>query len=239
MSRYSLILSIVVVALVAAACGDSSDTETFDFDGEPTAVVVETVNGDVTVTRSSGSGSTVDATVSYSGTRPTVAPLEIEADGRLVIGDDCSQDCSVDYEIEVGDSADVTIEVGIGDITINDLDGSFTIKTGTGDVNIVSLVGDVTVEVGEGDILGARLTSATSSFTAEKGAIDVTFDNVVDDLLIDSREGDVTAQLPGGPYQIDAASTKGRPDIKVDTDDASSHAVKISSGDGDVTVYEK
>lgn len=239
MSRRSPILTIIIVALVAAACGDSSDTQKFDFDEQPTAVVVETVNGDVTVTRSSGSGSTVEATVRYSGTKPTVALVEIDANGRLVIGDNCSQDCSVDYEIEVGDAADVTIDVGTGDITVNDLDGSFTIKTGTGDVNIVSLVGPISVEVGEGDILGARLTAATASFTAEKGAIDVTFDNIIDDLLVDSRDGDVTTQLPGGPYQVDATSATGDVDVKVDTDEGSSKIIRISSGNGDVTVYEK
>lgn len=239
MSRHNLILSIIVMALVAVACGDSSDTQNFTFDEEPTAVVVETVNGDVTVTRSSGSGSTVEVTMSYSGRKPTIAVLEIDADGRLAIGDDCSQDCSVDYEIKVGDAADVTIEVGTGDITVNDLDGSFVIKTGSGDVNIVSLMGPITVEVGEGDILGARLTAATASFTAEKGAIDVTFDNVIDDLLVDSRDGDVTTQLPGGPYQVDATSATGDVDIKVDIDEASSKIIRISTGDGDVTVYEK
>ncbi len=237
MTRRRLALAIVTLAVVAAACGDSTDVREFEFAEEPAEVIVETVEGNVSVTANSRSGTTVDATLTYGSVRPEVT-AELSG-GRLVVGDDCSADCRVDYVIRVGDTANVTVDVGTGDVSVSELVGLLTISTGTGDVNLNTTDGPIRVEVGTGDVLGARLKAATAEVRTGEGSIDVTFDNIVDALTVDSGSGDVTAQVPNALYRVEATTEDGSVDIQVDEDPGAGPGITIGTGAGDVTIYKK
>ncbi len=237
MARRRLALILVTLAVVAAACGDSTDVREFEFAEEPAEVVVETVEGDVSITVNSRSGTRVEATVSYGSVRPEVT-VELDG-GRLVVGDDCSADCRVDYVIRVGDAADVSVDVGSGDVSVSELAGLLTIVTGTGDVNLNTTDGPIRVEVGAGDVLGARLNAATAEVRTDEGSIDVTFDNIVDELTINSGSGDVTAQVPNVSYRVDAAAADGNVDVQVEEDPGAGPGITIGTGAGDVTIYKK
>lgn len=236
MSRRKLSMALVMLALIAAACGGSDDATTFDFEEEPSAVAIEIMSGDITVSTNSRSGSQVTATVRGSSDPAVTAEI---ANGVLSITDTCAADCRVDYNVLVGDAADVSILVGDGSVNVTDLDGSFTITLETGDVTINSLNGALIVGVGSGDILGARLESPNATLITGSGNIDVTFDRPISNLVVESGDGDVTTQLAGGPYAVDATTGDGSTEILVDTDAGSSLQVRIATDKGDVTVYER
>jgi DUF4097 and DUF4098 domain-containing protein YvlB len=228
---------VLVLALAAASCGDSGATEEFTFDDEPAAVVVDAGSGSVTIGANPRGGAEVTATVSYGATRPTVTAELV--DGVLSVDDDCRNDCSVDYRILVGETADVTVGVGSGTITISEVEGTIVAETGSGDVSLSSVVGMLDVTTGSGDVLGTRLVSAGATISTGSGSVDVTFDDPITELTIDSGSGNVTAQLAGGPYAVVATTGSGDVDVQVDEDGASALAVTISTGSGDVTVYRK
>ena len=238
MTRRSRLLFVTAFAIIIGACGDASDTLEFPFDQEPTTVIVEVGRGDVTVTENNERGTSIEATLSYEDTAPAVtADL---SDGILRVSDNCVTGCSVDYRILVGDTADVTLVNGEGDIVITGLEGTFDIAgSGTGDVGLNSLTGSITVAIESGDILGARLVSETAQFATGDGAVDVTFDQVPTNLSVASGSGDVTAQVPDVPYLVDAATADGAVDVQVDVDAASERAIVIGTDSGDVTLYKK
>ena len=238
MTRCSRLLSATAFAIIITACGDASDTLEFPFDEEPTTVVVEVGRGDVTVTENNERGTSIEATLSYEDTAPAVtADL---SDGILRVSDNCVTGCSVDYRILVGDTADVTLVNGEGDIVITGLEGTFDITgSGTGDVGLNSLTGPITVAIESGDILGARLVSETAQFATGDGNVDVTFDQVPTNLAVASGSGDVTAQVPDVPYVVDAATADGDVDVQVDVDAGSERAIVIGTESGDVTLYKK
>lgn len=232
MPRPTLWLSVAAVALVAAACASTGDAD-FESDDEPTAVVLDAGKGAITIRANSSSGTEVRW--DESGATPT-ASLE---GGVLTVSDDCETDCSVDYTILVGDAADVTVTLREGSVSISDVDGTMTVAVEDGNVGLNTIVGAFTVDITEkGDILGARLEGSTGSFITASGSVDVTFDTAVSDLVVRSGRGDVTAQLPGGPYAVDATAS-GAVDILVETDAAAAGRVVIDTEDGDATVYKK
>ncbi len=232
MARRSLPLLLAVLALSAAACASTGDAD-FESAEEPAEVIVTASRGEVVVRANTASGTEVrwDA----SGATPSVT-LD---GGVLTITDDCDTDCSVDYTVLVGDEADVTVLLGKGNVAVSDVDGTVVITVEDGDVSLNTLVGSFDVEIsGEGDILGARLEGTVGTFLTGSGFVDVTFDSSVTELVIESGKGDVTAQLPGGPYAVDATAS-GSVDILVDEDAAAAGTVVITTADGDATVYKK
>ena len=230
--RASLSLGAAALVVAAAACANTAESD-FSSSEEPTAITLTAREGDVVVRANSASGTEVRW--DESNATPT-ATLE---DGILIVSDDCETGCSVDYTLLVGDAADVTIRLGSGNVSVSDVDGLITVDVDEGNVSLNTIAGGFDIDVArDGDILGARLEGASGSFVTAAGSIDVTFDTAVTDLVVRSGDGDVTAQLPGGPYAVDA-SASGSIDILVDEDAAAAATVIISTDRGTATVYKK
>ena len=232
MLRRKLWMGLSIVAIAAAACATTTDPD-FESPEEPTAVVIDVREGDITIRANSSSGTDV-----FFEESDATATATLDG-GVLTISDDCTSDCRVNYRLDIGDSANVTIVLGEGNVSITDVDGTMSVQVDRGNVNLNTVVGSFGVDIATvGDILGARLEGSTGSFITADGSIDVTFDTAVTDLVVRSGKGDVTAQLAGGPYAVDATAS-GSTDILVDEDAAASGSVVISTDDGDATVYKK
>lgn len=233
MSRRTIWLSLAALAVAATACATGVGEADFENAAEPTSIIVTTGIGDVTIRANSASGTEVRWEVSNA--TPT-ATLDA---GVLTLVDDCSADCSVDYTVLVGDTADIKIELDDGNVSVSNVDGQIEVSLTTGNVNLNTISGGFAVAIDEeGDVLGARLEGPGGSFRTASGSVDVTFDTSVTELVIESGKGDVTAQIPGGPYVVDAQAT-GSTEVLVDTDAAATATISIATDDGDATVYKK
>ena len=233
MSRHTIWVSLVALAVAATACSTGPGEADFEDTAEPTSIIVTTGIGDVTIRANSASGTEVrwDAT--------SATPNATLDAGVLTLTDDCSADCRVHYTVLVGDEAEITIELDDGNVSVSNVDGQIDVSLATGNVNLNTISGGFAVAIDdEGDVLGARLEGSGGSFRTASGSVDVTFDTAVTDLTIESGKGDVTAQIPGGPYLVDARAT-GSTEVLVDTDAAATATITIATDDGDATVYKK
>ena len=95
------------------------------------------------------------------------------------------------------------------------------------------------VETGSSDILGTKLEAARATFNSGTGNIDVAFELIIADLMATTDAGNVTAQLAGGPYNLDLETGSGSIDRKIDDDDTSTNEVSLRTKTGDLTVYKQ
>lgn len=237
MSPRRLFVLLTSLALAVSACGDSASSEV-EISDTPSAVIITSGAGNISVTAAE-SGATVTAEVSASGEQPDWSAELVGTE--LIIDDGCGDrdDCEVDFTIEVDGTADVSITSADGGITVVDMNARVTIAGAASNVVLNGITGPIDVALTEGDLLGARLVSTAASFTTDKGDLDVTLTEVFDSLTVISGDGNVTAQVPGGGYDIDATAADGEIDIKVDDVDGATSSILIRTDSGDVTIYRR
>lgn len=230
--RLAILLLLFAIALSACATSSSAGAESSE---TPTAIVINSGTGSISVS-AADSGVTVTAEISS----PEDPPWSAEMVGdEFVIDDGCDgiEDCSVDFTVEVAGTADVTINSADGAITVVDMNSAVTIVGAANSVILNGITGPISVDLTEGDLLGARLVSTVASFVTGKGDLDVTLTEVFESLTVISADGSVTAQVPGGGYDIDIDAPG---DIEVDVDDVDGAAAKIvMSSSADATIYRR
>ena len=234
----ALLAGFAVLAVLAAGCSTST-TETDARIDEAFASVLITVGaGDVTVERTTGRVEWF-ATAEFSGQRPAFEPTVVG--GVLVVDDGCAggDGCSVRYTIRVPESTSVEGSSGSGDIRVTGLIGSISVVTVSGTVFLNTVNGTISVESRSGDIVGTKLVAAIASFDSSSGDIDVAFENVIPDLVVDAGSGNVTAQLAGGPYNLDTETISGATDFKIDDDNSAPNMIVLRTTSGDLTVYRQ
>ncbi len=224
----------VFAALAFAACGGGDGSNTLEFDEVPTAVEITTASGNITITGNAAVDTVSVATTVDGSATPTIS-LD---DGVLSAGDDCAEDCSVDYSVLLAEGADVVVATTRGNITLSDVDGNVTIDATDGAVTLNAVVGDMQIAVGEGNVLGTRLESSAAAIEVGTGDIDVTFDEVIASLTAVTERGDITVQLPDGDYTFDT-DPEDRTELRIDPTDGASNSVSLTTADGEIIVYRR
>jgi len=228
---------IVGLALLAAACGSASDATEIEITDSFDTGAISIDSGNVVVLGNNDGTTTVEATLSYSGTAPEVSAEVV--DGGLVIGHTCagSDECSVDYDISLPESTALVVEVGEGKLTVSNMKAELSATTGSGEVFLNTIEGPaIMAHSGKGFVFGTQMKTTDASFTAVEGDIDVAFDEVIESLLVTTDKGDITVQLQGGPYAFDLA-TDGGVTNKVDASDTAPNTVVLRTGSGDIEVF--
>ena len=235
MSLRRVITFIAGLSLALAACSTSSSAETSTSD-TPTGIVVNSGTGSVSVS-AADSGVSVMAEIDSPEEPPWSAGM---SGGEFVINDGCAaiEDCQVNFIIEVAGTADVTINSSGGGVTVVDMNSSVTITGSASNVLLNGITGPIAVDIEEGDLLGARLVSTVALFSTGSGDLDVTLTEVFESLTVTSRSGNVTAQVPGGGYDIDAIAS-GDIEIDVDDVDGAASVILMRADSGDVTIYRR
>jgi len=228
---------IVGLALLAAACGSSSETTEIEITDSFEAGVIRIDSGDVVVLGNDDGITTIEATLSYSGTAPEVTAEVV--DGGLVVGHTCAggDECSVDYNISLPESTALVVEVGEGKLTVSNIRAELSATTGAGELFLNTIEGPAIVaQSGDGFVFGTQMKTPQATFTAAEGDIDVSFDDVIEELLVATEKGDITVQLEGGPYAFDL-TTDGGITNKVDASDTAPNTVVLRTGSGDIEVF--
>jgi Putative adhesin len=182
-----------------------------------TTLVVNDPSGNVQVT---GGADTLSVTEhqSYRDSPPT--SRHTVADGTMTLDFRCpSDDCGIDYDVQVPDGVAVQITSTAGDVTL------------------AKLSGGVQVTSGSGDITASGLTGPKARFSDSAGTVLVGFAAVPGSVYADSEAGDVTVFLPGsGSYKVAASSDAGKVHVTVPQSGGSPNTVTAQSDAGDVAV---
>jgi len=239
---------VAAVAFVAAGIGSivgdvayqKIPTRVRDFTAPVRAVRIDIASGSVTVDRHAGS----TAIVHSSGTRGLSFPTDREsvADGTLVIRSRCravifNGNCTRNYVVQVDPSVSLAITTGQGDVTVDALAGPLVVNTGEGAVTLRRASGTVRATTGEGDISATDLRAPSADVRSGEGDIDLAYAGVPQRIVASSSQGDITVGVPRGPsYRIDAGSGQGNVSTRVAQNFGSTHVVRASSGEGDITI---
>ncbi len=121
--------------------------------------------------------------------------------------------CRVDHELRV--PPDVTVALQVGD----------------GDVELDQISSDVQADVALGKVTGSGLRSADVDVRTEGGAIDLIFAAAPHRLVANAAAGDVSLRVPAGTYRCDL-DTRAAGEIDVGCDDAAPHTIAASTGVG-------
>lgn len=148
--------------------------------------------------------------------------------------------CSIDYVLRVPEGTTVDLGTGSGDITVGGALGAVTVEAGSGDIDSIGLrVDRIRAQTGSGEIhLGFDTEADQVEARAGSGDIDLVFEAPPTAVTVSTGSGDVDVELPDGlAVAITGDSGSGDRDIEVPTDPNSPRTLEISTGSGDVTVF--
>jgi len=150
-----------------------------------------------------------------------------------------SGQCSMDVKVKMPASADLTLELGAGDVEINGLRGQATVQLGAGDLELD--VGAIRAEIGAGDIEGTA--SGEAFLTVGAGSIDLA--GLSAPIAVQAGAGSVELSFDKAPKgEIQVAAGVGSVDIDlpddtvVDADLPDSAKMKLEIEKGSATQLE-
>lgn len=218
---------IVVAGLAGLAVGRfASGRErlvTFAVAGELDGVTLDLGSSDVDVVRGSqGSTVRVERTDKFAFGRAARVERTIVS-GRLRLQSRCPSTvlhaCSADYRVIVPDNVPVDVRTGSGAVRFADYRGSARISTNSGDISASGYCGFM---------LQAR---------TESGNVTTTTACPPPELSLRSTSGSVSAVVPKGRYEVDAASSGGSLQVSGLTQVSDSpFSIEAVSNTGDVRV---
>jgi DUF4097 and DUF4098 domain-containing protein YvlB len=142
-------------------------------------------------------------------------------DGKLTLVDDCHENhCNVDIAVTVPSGVSVTLEVGSGDLELDDMLGTIGASTGSG------------------DILGHGLAGA--SLDAQTGSGDVALDILepAEQIQVRTHSGDVLLGVPAGAYRINVETSAGDRHLNhVSNDSNAPGSIDVFTNAGDVAIH--
>ena len=215
---------------------------------EPIELYVENGRGSVEVTATD----TTETTVRITGDRAEEFDVRDLADGRGTpriaiiapprsggfLGRDPRAEIVVEVPVasalhaKVGSSdvaahgrfADMRVDSGSGDVTLDIVEGDTVVHSGSGDLLAEHLVGEASLKSGSGDIVVRR---SESSLVVTTGSGDVRVESARDDLAIKTGSGDAHVRSIGA----EAVFTTGSGDFVVDQVASGRITAKTASGD--------
>lgn len=126
-----------------------------------------------------------------------------------------------------GQLADIRVEAGSGDVSLDLVDGSTLVQAGSGDVVAQHLAGDARIKTGSGDVVVRR---ADAGLVVTTGSGDVRVESTHAEVAIKTGSGDAHLQALTG----DALFTTGSGDLVIDA--AASGRVTAKTASGDVRI---
>ena len=231
------VASLVALMVVIAACSPAAPTFESEFEGV-TGIVLNTTEGSVTIDGDDRTTTLVTGDASFSDAEQFDVRVE---DGILIVEHDCGSEtsCSVEYRLTIPEGIGIEVTTTDANVQVSDVSAGVAVTTTDGDVFVRRIEGDIVVSTSTGRITGTQNRSEKAGFrAAEESEISVSFDTVINSLVAETEKGDVSAQLDGGPYDLEVETGSGSVDIKVDVDPNSPNQASLRTGAGDITVFQ-
>ncbi len=131
---------------------------------------------------------------------------------------------TVDVEVHLPPGADLALDTGYGDISVNGVSGATAAKTGAGDIHLPD-AGRVTLHSGAGSVRAGKIAGGT----VRTGAGDIGIERCDGEAELTSGSGDVTVLHAVGGLRIHT----GAGDVNARLSEGS---IDVRSGMGDITV---
>jgi len=191
---------------------------------EPVDLVLEIQAGDVTITATE----TTETTVSVSGA--AADEVRVEQDGRSVsvIGPRLEgifrRSPELDVAITLPTGSSLAVKVGSADVEARGTFGSLRAKAGSGDIAVGRLTLASRAVSGSGDL---RVDRADAAFEATSGS---------GDILVGASAGGIQAKVGSGEIEVgsisgDVTATTGSGDIRIRSLGAGEARLRTGSGD--------
>lgn len=128
--------------------------------------------------------------------------------------------------------ADVLVDTGSGDVTIDAVTGRLSIDTGSGDVVVSKLRGDGTIDTGSGDVQVGAVEAGKLAIDTGSGDVEVR-DGRVGELVADTGSGSIEVHgVELGRFSGDTGSG----DVVVESSLAGTRELLVDTGSGDVRI---
>ena len=158
-------------------------------------------------------------------------------------------DAYADIVVRVPKGAEIGVWLGVGEVTLRNVDGTIAVDVSSADVTATGIRGHLSMDTGSGDV---RVTDAEGTVIVDAGSGSFTLENVRgDELSVDGGSGDVTGRgvrvrkavfdLGSGDTRLTDVSAE---DLVVDTGSGNVDLALVSTvrnmvldtGSGDVTL---
>jgi hypothetical protein len=199
--------------------GTHKATTVYQISSPVSTVVVISHAGNVTVSGSGGTGTSVTEQTAYSKTPPETT--RVISGKTLTITYSCPVElvCGVAYVVQV--PRNVVVEA----------------STGAGAIRLAGLAGNVTAKADVGFITATSLTGASVSLTTSAGGINAAFTAVPSTVQAVTRVGGVTLHVPGtASYKLSVRSDVGKTTVSVPQSSSSAHAITATTDVGAVVI---
>jgi len=167
-------------------------------------------------------------------------------DGDLLsIGSSCpfsvGLGCSGHVRLVVPKTLEVQVHNSDGSVTLRDLDGPVDLSTSDGSINASNLTGRVTLHSDDGSVAATGLRSDELEATTSDGSVRLTFALPPSSVTADTGDGSIEVVVPsdGTAYNVTATTGDGSRNVSVPTDSSSPRHLKLSTGDGSLTVLAR
>jgi hypothetical protein len=189
-------------------------------EGSVTRVEIVSDAGDVTLRSGPEGAATVDHEVRWTGPRPELTQ-ELAGDVLRITArcPEPGERCETRLTVTVPAAAASRVDLGAGDVVVEDLTGAHELWTAGGDVT------------------GTGLTGPRASAHSTAGDVELTFAAPPAAVVAESTAGDVGVLVPIGPvYRVDAGTTAGSVEVGVADDPGADATISAHSTAGDVRV---
>ncbi|WP_371617895.1 DUF4097 domain-containing protein [Streptomyces sp. NBC_00454] len=200
-----------------------------------TVEVPDARSGDIEVTVGSGPGVVVHRTVRYRGDSKPEPAHRVSGGVLTLTNGDCSDECAVDYRLEVPASAKVELHGDSGDITVAGV-AAADLATSSGEVKAEGIAGQLKIRTSSGDISAENLAGRTVEARSESGAVDLAFAKAPASVAVASTSGDAKLKVPSAPYRVEVSTDSGDRAITIPTDPAAPASLSVKTTSGDIQI---
>lgn len=132
-----------------------------------------------------------------------------------------------DVRLQIPAGAEVRLNVGVGKVTLSNVNGTIRAGTASGDIEASGTSGSLSLDTGSGDV---SLTGHNGPLDVDTGSGDIVLSNVkTGDLSLDTGSGDVRVDgMTGSSLKVDTGSG----DVLVS--EASVGIINVDTGSGDI-----
>ncbi|MFJ4778151.1 DUF4097 family beta strand repeat-containing protein [Streptomyces sp. NPDC088762] len=195
---------------------------------------VSTPAGSIEITPGPGPGVSVRRTVHYrQDTAPK--PGQKVSDGVLTFTDGCSEDCYIDYRLEVPAAAKVKLDSTSGDITVRGV-AEAEVSVVSGNVAADRIGGPLTVHTTSGEVTATALSGPSAEVHSISGDTSLDFAKPPSSVLAESTSGDVTLRVPRAPYRLEVSTVSGQREVSLADSSSAASSLSVNTVSGDVRI---
>jgi hypothetical protein len=213
-------LSIMMASAGCTSLNSKTDEQSYDVTEQVQSLIIDARAAAVTVTTGDGAIK-VTETYHYSNDRPRTSH-EVSGTALRLTESGCATDelrCAVEFSIQVPAATAVNITAQAGAVTL------------------AGLTSDVTVITDAGAVEGTRLAGDRVSVKTDAGATSLQFIEPPASVEASTELGAISLKVPSGTaYAVNASTTAGGSDIRVQQDANSPYKISLRTSVGGIRV---